>query len=345
MIAGSQVLTQKQVSSVLVVGSLLAILTCPPAFALSVSDARVESALGQALDLKMTVVGEGGEAPRAVVRVGTLGQIAADELDTELEETATPQVWLLHVRSLHPMREPALDFDVEVSQGPTHLQRTVTVLLDPPGKTAPPAGLAAANPPASPASDDSEPAVAAETAVAAVAPATEPAPVHRKAAGHAGRHARRASPSTPTTQGDGTQHGLQISSHLSVASLALLDGAAVSDDAGSVDSEPAAASDDRESAAAATPALALSTTVAAPRTEASHIAAAAPLPVGSPAMPVSALDPRIARARAAGPDAEFVESSFRVFALLCLLASLLFGHAHRLRKQSKQMMRAQFQSA
>lgn len=328
MSAGPYASRQRRTAPAVVIGALCAILISPAALALSISDARVASMLGQRLDAEMTVIGDDSEPPHISVSNSAIGALKPDELQIELEASGQ-HTWLLHLRSLRPLREPALKFDVQVSQSGIRVQRVVTMLLDPPGSTpasprlaepAAPAvvpspveddpGLPAANP--TPVDDDGTSAAAA---------------VRHKARRHASHRTAQAVAVAPTPAAithDERHNGLRLSTRLSVTDPAMLD------EIEADTAEPATA-DDGE--LASLPTLELSTALLPSVLESSH-AAELPSPTDSvrPAG-TGEIDMRIAAARAAGRDALFLESPLKVFALLCLLAGLLYGQAHRLRKQ------------
>ena len=312
-------------------GGAALLLASTSAFALGLSDAQVESALGQRLHLELLISSDEPEAPAVSLQADSLGNLQNSALSSELEALG-PQQWRLHIYSAQPVWEPAVNLTVEVAQNRTRMRRALSVLLDPSTATriargkvevAAVGAIDATADLAPPAADGDAPQASPVIAPAASSEA-------RKAQAPRGRHSRsshrmasdelapQASPLPPQVLAR-----FQLSGGLSTRSLQLI----ASGEAVQADAE------------ADTPA---ETPSAAPADAGTPIAH--PALLGSPSLSSipSDVEQRVAAARDAGRDAFFVDQPVKVFFVLALCAVLLFGQARRLRRQ---MMAEQLQAA
>jgi hypothetical protein len=158
-----------------------------PCLALGLDEAEVSARIGQPLAVSVPLrvsVEEARYVEARLVRVKSSGDQSAEEAGIAAKNFRTQVVadrrgrLVVEVSSLSRMREPYLEFTVEVSSRSLRVQREFTVFIDPPGADFPqskPETMVASAP------ETVEPIVAATAAVMVAqaepaAPAPEPAP-------------------------------------------------------------------------------------------------------------------------------------------------------------------------
>lgn len=121
-------------------GLLLTLAISGVSHALTLGEARVNSFLGQPLDAEIALIGlNDGEHEDLRLRIANdrhferLG-ISRDQFLTDLrfDVVRSGEQWLVRVRSTKPVREPFLDFPLQMSWPGGQLVKQYTFLLDPP---------------------------------------------------------------------------------------------------------------------------------------------------------------------------------------------------------------------
>lgn len=303
-------------------GGLLALviaLAASPVQALSLSELKSVSALGEPLRLELIIEAERDIPPKVrLLPAGENGRIDLESLRFQLEPIDREHQRLL-ILSSRPVWEPAIELSVEVAHDQMRIRRDLSVLLDLPGTavaTTRPVvpRRAAAAPVAVPVADD--------VPVAIVAAAE---PVAPRVASTPRKSPRRSSPSAAITLQPPPPR-FQLSERLSDnwAELIALPAPAAS----SLPEPEPSESTGAMSRIDASPLVA----VQAAERPAAAAARVTATRVSVPALPP--LDERIQRARSIDDAGSLsVESPWLLFFLMAGLATAMFLQARRLRRQ------------